>query len=277
MHDPVMTDILKKRTPSLCSLGAIAGDVIGSVYEFDAPKTTQFELFTPHSKPTDDSILTLAVADAILNKRSYRDCIQDYARAYPGRGYGIFFSQWIYKDNPLPYNSFGNGSAMRVSAVGWAFNTVEDVLREAEASAAVTHNHPEGIKGAQAVALAIFHARTGVSKEDIRRDTIERFDYDLSRTLDEIRPTYHFDETCQKTIPPAIIAFLESNDFEDAIRKAVSLGGDADTLAAITGSIAEAFYSGVPEKIIEEVKKRLPDELWKVVEQFSQKYAVLFG
>jgi ADP-ribosylglycohydrolase len=162
---------------------------------------------------------------------------------------------------------------MRVSPVGWAYDTVEDVLREAEGSASVTHNHPEGIKGAQAVALAIFRARTGASKDDIRREITERFGYDLSLTLDEIRPAYRFDETCQKTVPPAIIAFLESNDFEDAVRKSISLGGDADTLAAITGSIAEAFYGGVPEDLLEEVRKRVPDELWEVIERFSQKYA----
>ncbi len=160
---------------------------------------------------------------------------------------------------------------MRVSPVGWAFDTVEDVLREAEASAAVTHNHPEGIKGAQAVALAIFRARTGATKDDIRQEISERFDYDVSQTLDEIRPTYHFNETCQKTVPPAIIAFLESHDFEDAIRKVISLGGDADTLAAITGSIAEAFYGGVPEAIALEVWKRVPKELQEVVERFSRK------
>ena len=179
---------------------------------------------------------------------------------YPNSGYGGMFRQWMHAENPQPYNSFGNGSAMRVSPVGWAFNTVEEVLREAEASAAVTHNHPEGIKGAQAVALAIFRARSGSTKDEIRAETTQRFGYDLSSTLDEIRPTYQFDETCQKTVPPAIIAFLESLDFEDAIRKAISLGGDADTLAAITGSIAEAFYGGVPQEIVKEVQPRVPEE-----------------
>jgi ADP-ribosylglycohydrolase len=254
-------------------LGAIAGDIIGSVYEYNAPKTTDFEMFTPNSQITDDSILTIAVADAILNEQKYLEFIRAYALKYPHGGYGGFFRQWMHSRDPQPYNSFGNGSAMRVSPVGWAFATVEDVLREAEASASVTHNHPEGIKGAQAVALSIFRARTGVSKDDIRSEITERFGYDLSLTLDEIRPTYRFDETCQKTVPPAIIAFLESNDFEDAVRKSISLGGDADTLAAITGSIAEAFYGGVPEDLLEEVRKRVPDELWEVIERFSQKYA----
>ena len=261
---------MPNKTTHLRLLGAIAGDVIGSVYEFHAPKRTDFALFTPSSRFTDDSVLTLAVADAVISKRGYLESIRTYALAYPHSGYGGFFRRWMYSDHPEPYNSFGNGSAMRVSAVGWAFNTLEDVLRQAEASAAVTHNHPEGIKGAQAVALAIFLARTGAGKDEIRGEITERFGYDLSRTLDEIRPTYSFDETCQKTVPPAIIAFLESEDYEDAVRKAISLGGDADTLAAITGSIAEAFYGGVPEEIAAEVRKRLPDELWQVIERFSE-------
>ena len=166
----------------MCLLGAITGDVIGSVYEYDAPKTTQFELFTPGSQVTDDSILTLAVAEAILNGRSYLDSIREYALEYPNSGYGGMFRRWMQAENPQPYNSFGNGSAMRVSPVGWAFDTLEEVLREAEASAAVTHNHPEGIKGAQAVALAIFRARSGSTKDEIRAETTQRFGYDLSST-----------------------------------------------------------------------------------------------
>lgn len=252
-------------------LGILAGDIIGSTYEFDAPKTTEFELFPLGSKITDDSILTLAVADAILSGRSYLDCIYRYAQVYPDPSYGGFFRQWMQSNDPQPYNSFGNGSAMRVGPVGWAFDSVEDVLREAEASSVVTHNHPEGVKGAQAVALAIFRARTGTSKADIRQETVERFGYDLTPTIDEIRPDYKFDETCQKTVPPAITAFVESDDFEDAIRKSISLGGDADTLAAITGSIAEAFY-GVPPEMAEKVRSFVPSTLWKVVEQFSEKF-----
>jgi ADP-ribosylglycohydrolase len=260
------------KLPSLCLLGAIAGDVIGSVYEFNPVKHTHFRLFTPSSRITDDSVLTLAVADAILSGKGYLECIHQYAQMYPNSGYGGFFRQWMHSDDPQPYNSFGNGSAMRVSPVGWAFNSVEDVLREAEASAAVTHSHPEGIKGAQAVALAIYRARTGARKEDIRQEIIEKFGYDLSPTLDVIRRAYQFDETCQQTIPPAITAFLESEDFEDAIRKSISLGGDADTLAAITGSIAEAYYGDVPEEIAAQVRVRVPGELWNVVEKFNQKY-----
>ena len=258
----------------LCLLGALAGDMIGAPYEFEGMKSTDFPLFSVYSTLTDDSVLTLAVADAILNGRNYLEYIRKYALAYPNSGYGGSFRAWMYSKDPHPYNSFGNGSAMRVSAVGWAFDTIEDVLREAEASAAVTHNHPEGIKGAQATALSIFLARKGESKEQIKRDVATRFGYDLSRTIDEIRPTYEFNEICQETVPQAIIAFLESRDFEDAVRKAVSLGGDADTLGAITGSIAEAYYGGVPDHIGTEVQRRTPMELWAVVDRFSEKFGI---
>lgn len=262
----------QEKNSNLILMGAIAGDVIGSVYEYHAPKTTAFDLFTPGSCVTDDSILTLAVAQAILQNQSYLECVREYARKYPASGYGGMFRRWIYSEAPQPYNSYGNGSAMRVSPVGWAFETVEEVLKEAEASAAITHNHPEGIKGAQAVALAIFRARKKATKAEIRDEIVTRFDYDLSKCLDEIRPAYQFDETCQVTVPPAIIAFLESSDYEDAIRKAISLGGDADTLAAISGSIAEAFYDGVPEGIVQEVRVRMPANLWQVVEEFNRRY-----
>jgi ADP-ribosylglycohydrolase len=265
-----LDQLAKNIPPSLCLLGAIAGDVIGSVYEFNPVKHTHFRLFTPSSKLTDDSVLTLAVADAILNGGEYAECIRHYAQRFPNCSYGGLFRGWMYADDPHPYNSFGNGSAMRVSPVGWAFNTVEEVLREAEASAAVTHNHPEGIKGAQSVALAIFLARTGAGKDDIRQEITRRFGYDLSQALDDIRPSYQFDETCQGTVPPAMIAFFESDDFEDAIRKSISLGGDADTLAAITGSIAEAYYGKVPEEIVAQVRECMPGEMWKLVEKFSQ-------
>ena len=267
-HTTIRTD---SRVFSLRLLGAVAGDMIGSVHEFRPHKSTQFELFTPHCSFTDDSVLTLAVADAIANHKTYLECIRAYPKKYPGRGYGSNFWGWVISDLTEPYNSFGNGSAMRVSPVAWAFNTPKKVLLEAERSAEVTHNHPEGIKGAQAVALAIFLARKGKSKDDIRSEINERFHYDLTGSLDEIRPYYHFDETCQGSVPQAIIAFLESNSFEDAVRKAVSLGGDADTQGAITGSIAEAFYGGVPEEIVTQVRKRLPPELWQLIEEFNQK------
>lgn len=268
---------MKINKKPMCLLGALAGDIIGSVYEFSSQKKYDFPLFRKSSKITDDSVLTLAVADAIVNKHSYLECIREYALAYPDSGFGGYFREWMYSNDPRPYNSFGNGSAMRVSAVGWAFKTVEEVLREAEKSAVVTHNHPEGIKGAQAIAMSIFLARKGESKEKIKQEIISRFGYNLDETIDEIRPSYKFNETCQETVPQAIIAFLESQDFEDAIRTAISLGGDADTLAAITGSIAEVYYGGIPEEIAIEVQKRTPLELWDIVEQFSEQYAVRAG
>lgn len=252
--------------------GAIAGDVIGSRHEWKVCTDPQFLLFSKGSGFTDDTVLTVAVADAILGRRGYGEVIVEYARRYPKAGYGSYFRRWLKEDGVTPYNSLGNGSAMRVSAIGWAFNTVEDVLREAERSAAVTHNHPEGIKGAQSVALAIFLARTGVGKEDIRREIETRFGYDLRRTLDEIRPTYQWDSTSPGSVPESIIAFLESTDYESAVRNAVLLGGDADTMAAIAGSIAEAFFGGVPEGIVAEVRTRLKPELLDVVEKFAKPY-----
>jgi ADP-ribosylglycohydrolase len=257
---------------SYCLLGAIAGDIIGSRYEGRPIKTEVFELFTPRNSFTDDTVLTVAVADAILRQEGYDALILEYARRYPHAGYGGSFRYWMYSNNPQPYNSFGNGSAMRVSPVGWAFDTLEEVLREAELSASPTHNHPEGIKGAQAIALAVFMARKGDSKDEIRREISARFGYDLGQTLESIRPAYRFDITCQGTVPPALLAFLESHSVEDAIRKAISLGGDADTLAAISASVAEAYYGGLPAELILEVKRRLPGELWQVVESFSERY-----
>jgi ADP-ribosylglycohydrolase len=258
----------------LCLLGAVSGDVIGSVYEFSRQKAYDFSLFSQDSKVTDDSILTLAIADAILHDRNYLAFIRRYAQAYPDRGYGGFFRKWMYSTDPQPYNSFGNGSAMRVSAVGWAFDNVEQVLLEAERSAAITHNHPEGIKGAQTTALCVLLSRKSASKAAIRQEVLSRFGYNLDRTVNQIRLTYEFTEACQETVPEAIVAFLESESYEDAIRKAISLGGDADTLAAITGAIAEAYYGGVPTVIIAEVKKRVPADLWTVIEKFSERYAL---
>lgn len=252
-------------------LGAVAGDIIGSPYEYIGFKSTEFELFTPACRFTDDTILTVAVADAILTGGDYGEAIREYGLRYPDAGYGGFFRTWLRKGGG-PYNSFGNGSAMRVSPVGWAFGAEKDVLREAERSASVTHNHPEGIKGAQAVALAIFLARKGASKSDLKSEIAKRFGYSLDQTLEEIRPGYKFDETCQRSVPPSIVAFLESDDVEDAIRKAISLGGDADTLAAITGSIAEAYYGGVPDEIVAGIRPRLADELWGVIVRFSEKF-----
>jgi ADP-ribosylglycohydrolase len=220
-------------------LGAIAGDVIGSVHEFIATKTMDFELFVDGTRFTDDTVLAVAVADCLLNGREYVDAFHEYFSAYPDAGYGARFYDWARTRNRASYGSFGNGSAMRVPAVAYAFDSLEEVVGEAARSARVTHDHPEGVKGAQATAAAIFMARHGDTKREIRAGVERMFGYDLSRRLDDLRPTYRFDETCQRTVPPAIIAFLESTSYEDAVRKAISLGGDADTLACITGGIAK--------------------------------------
>jgi ADP-ribosylglycohydrolase len=253
-------------------IGAIAGDIIGSVYEFRPIKTKDFPLFRRDSEFTDDTVVTVAVADAILAGRPYVDSIREVGRRYPHASYGWWFSSWLQSDDAQPYNSWGNGSAMRVSPVGFAFSSEDEVLRQARMTAEVTHNHPEGIKGAEATALAILLARTGHDKERIRSRIASQFGYDLNRIVDSIRPSYSFDVSCQGTVPEAIVAFLDSVSYEDAIRNAVSLGGDSDTLACITGGIAEAFYGGVPESIRAEVRARLTPDLWEVTEAFCRKY-----
>ncbi len=255
-------------------LGAIAGDIIGSVYEFNNIKTKEFPLFSNASGFTDDSILTVAIADAILHDRDYSTTLKQYVQRYPNPmgSYGMRFARWAASATMEPYNSWGNGSAMRVSAVGFAFNDLEQVLQVAEHTAAVTHNHPEGIKGAQATAAAIFLGRTGHRKADIKAYIETTFGYDLNRTVADIRPHYQFNESCQETVPEAIVAFLDSTDFEDAIRNAVSLGGDTDTLTCITGGIAEAFYGGVPDAIAHETIARLDQTLYDVVERFTTRY-----
>jgi ADP-ribosyl-[dinitrogen reductase] hydrolase len=250
-------------------LGAIAGDIIGSVYEHLPLKTKSFPLFCEPSRFTDDTVLTIAVASAILNSEDYSASIGAFAGRYPHSGYGSFFLRWLQSPAKAPYNSWGNGSAMRVSPVGFAFDSIDEVLNEARKSAEVTHDHPEGIKGAQATALAVYLARIGTSKGKIKGEIAEQFAYDLSRKLDEIRPTYSFDISCQGTVPEAIIAFLESESFEDAIRNAVSLGGDSDTLACITGGIAQAFYKKIPDEIETAVRARLPKEFIQVLDQFQ--------
>lgn len=249
-------------------LGALIGDIVGSVYEWNNIKTTEFNLFSSKGFFTDDSVLTVATAKALLTDKDYVKHYQDFSRRYPGRGYGGNFSQWIFAEDPQPYNSWGNGSAMRVSPVGFAFDSVERVLEAAKASAVVTHNHPEGIKGAQSTALAIFLARQGHPKDAIREEIVERFGYDLDRILEEIRPSYHFDVSCQGSVPEALIAFFESDDYEDAIRKAISLGGDSDTIACITGGIAEAFYGGVPDTIATRARTYLPEEFIEIIDEF---------
>jgi ADP-ribosylglycohydrolase len=253
-------------------LGSIAGDIIGSVYEQRPIKTMEFPLFQRRSRFTDDTVLTVAIASAIMEKVDYAASLRAFGRKYPNAGYGGGFSNWLFDPESGPYNSWGNGAAMRVSPVGFAFATIEEVLMEAEKTAEVSHNHPEGIKGAQATALAVFLSRTGATKEQIQSEITRRFDYDLSRSIDEIRPQYSFDISCQGTVPEAITAFLESKDYEDAVRKAISLRGDSDTLACITGGIAHAFYKVIPQKIVMEVRGRLPEEFLIIIDKFSAAY-----
>jgi ADP-ribosylglycohydrolase len=253
-------------------LGAIAGDIVGSIYEFHNIKTVEFPLFGEGSFFTDDTVHTVALAECILRGEDYTLKLKEHYRYYPDAGYGGMFHRWASSPASEPYGSFGNGSAMRVSPAGFAGGDLEEVLELARASAVVTHDHPEGVKGAQSTAAAIYLARTGAGKEDIRAFTEERFGYDLSRTLDEIRPGYRFDETCQGTVPEAITAFLESQSFEDALRLAVSLGGDSDTLACITGGIAQAFYGGVPGFIRQRCLAILDERLRTVIVEFMDRY-----
>ena len=245
-------------------LGAITGDIIGSRFEFNGIKSTDFELFGRGCRYTDDSAMTMAVAEWLLDDPSHtlevlEQKMVKYGELDPNAGYGGKFYDWLFNPRKLwpdgvrrPYNSWGNGSAMRVSAVGWMFDTMEETLRVVELSASITHNHPEGIKGAQAVAAAVFMARNGFSKEEIKNYIAKSFGYDLNRTIDQIRPIYQFEVSCQKSVPVAIIAFLDSTDYESAIRLAISLGGDADTQACIAGGIAEAFY-GMPDALVEDI------------------------
>lgn len=266
--------------------GAILGDIIGAPFEFDSAvngvrKSKDFPLFSKRSAFTDDSVMTIAVAEALLNAKIYADArgiytlttkfMQKWGKKYPYAGYGSMFRLWLSEENPMPYDSWGNGSAMRVSSVGWVFNDLQRTRDVARWTAQVSHNHPEGIKGAEATASAIFLARNGASKNEIKKYIVDEFGYDLSRTLDEIRPNYEHVESCQETVPEAITAFLESESFEDAIRNGVSLGGDADTLTCITGGIAEAFY-GVPENLLAECRKRLNEEMLDVIDRFRKNF-----
>lgn len=253
-------------------LGAIAGDVIGSVHEGACTKTKDFPLIAPRSRFTDDTVLTVAVAECLLHGRDYVEAFHDYFETYPMAGYGGTFFWWASSRRREPYNSWGNGSAMRVSPVAYTATTLEEVLPKAKRCAEVTHNHEQGIRGAQATAAAVFLARTGSSKEQIRRHIEEQFGYFLDESLDQLRPTYTFDVSCQGSVPQSIIAFLESNGFEDAIRNAISLGGDADTMVCIAGAIAEAYYGGVPAEIAAPVLARLDDRLRSIVREFREQY-----
>lgn len=262
--------------------GAILGDMIGAPYEFDrGNKTKDFPLFSKDSQFTDDTVMTIAVAEALLDTMGQSDVaiksavvrsMQKWGGRYPHAGYGGRFRVWLRMAEPKPYGSYGNGSAMRVSAAGWLFDDLETTRHMARLTAEVTHNHPEGIKGAEATASAIFLARTGRSKDEIRDTIVREFGYDLTRTCDEIRPTYHHDESCQRTVPEAITAFLEGEDFEDVIRTAVSLGGDCDTLTCIAGGIAEAFY-GVPDTLIDACRDRLSPDILQVVDRLMNQRA----
>ena len=260
--------------------GAILGDIIGSPYEFDrGNKSKDFPLFSRNSRFTDDSVMTLAVADAFLSiapntddadiRRRLIQSMQFYGQKFPHAGYGGMFRRWLKDPNPQPYGSYGNGSAMRVSSAAWLFGDLETVRHMARLSAEVTHNHPEGIKGAEATASAIYLARTGSTKAEIKAYIETNFHYDLSRSCDEIRPTYRHVESCQETVPEAITAFLEGDSFEDVIRTALSLGGDCDTLTCIAGSMAEGFY-GIPEELKQQCWEHLPENLRKVLQRFEE-------
>ena len=256
-------------------LGTIIGDTVGNRFEWNPTKDKKFEpLITDKSIFTDDTLLTIATADCILHDTTlnYTKYYQDWGVKYPTVGFGGTFMEWIYLDDPRPYNSWGNGSAMRIAPVGWVYNNLEDVLKNAAISANVTHSHVEGIKGAQATAAAIFMARKGCSKEDIRLFISNTFGYDLHRHSDDIRPTYSFDVSCQGSVPESIISFLDSNSFEDCIRIAVSLGGDSDTMAAIAGSIAEPFYKVIPQGLGEICVGRMTDEMITVYNEFNEKF-----
>ena len=253
-------------------LGAIAGDIIGSVHEWAGTKTKDFPLYLPDCRFTDDTVLSVAVAECLLRGGDYAVLYRRYFQAYPGAGYGGTFLRWAASAAVGPYQSWGNGSAMRVSPVGYYGNSLDEVLAEARRSAEVTHNHAEGIKGAQATAAAIFLARTGHEKSGIREYVEQTFGYDLKQRLEEIRPAYKFDVSCQGSVPQSIIAFFESEDYEDAVRNAISLGGDADTMACIVGGIAAAYYGVIPAEIREQTLARLDDQMRSVVEEFTERF-----
>ena len=265
-------------------IGAIIGDIAGSRFEWHNRKSKRFTFLKGNDESrhpcrfTDDTVMTIAVAEALMDaagkdeneiRRTLVDRMQKWGHRYPYAGYGGNFGVWLRAADPKPYESYGNGSAMRVSAAGWLYETLEETRRTACLTSDVTHNHPEGIKGAESVAAAIWMARTGKTKEEIRAYVTREFGYDLSRTCDEIRPGYHHVESCQETVPEAVTAFLEGTDFEDVIRTAVSLGGDCDTLTCIAGSMAEAYY-GVPEDLKQECLRRIPQDIKAVLLRFDR-------
>lgn len=261
-------------------LGAVIGDIIGSLYEGEGKKGMDLPFFAYFKDGdyindfTDDTVLTVAIAESILDDIPYAQNIKEFALEYPGRGYGNMFLKWMYDDKSKPYNSYGNGSGMRVSPISFAFDSLEKVLEEAKKSAEITHNHPEGIKGAQAIASAGFLARQGKSKPEIRQYIQNTFAYDMNRTIESIRPNNKFTVICQETVPESIIAFLDSHDFESAIRLAISIGGDTDTIAAMAGGIAQSYYQYIPQNLINISKKVLNEYLWEVIERFNEKYQI---
>jgi ADP-ribosylglycohydrolase len=258
-------------------LGAIAGDIIGSVFEgkvtWQSARTPHFQpLFHPKARFTDDTVLTVAVAESIVRGGDLVDLLKQYARSYPTAGYGGTFRRWAASDSREPYQSWGNGSAMRVSPVGYAYDSLDEVLIRAKWTAEVTHDHPEGINGAQATAAAVFLARTGSDKESICSYIERKFGYRLDARIEDIRPDFDFDVSCRGTVPPAIVAFLDSTDYESAVRLAVSLGGDSDTIACIAGGIAQAYYGGVPAEIRDQALARLDESLRSVVDEFEARF-----
>lgn len=252
-------------------IGAIIGDIAGSRFEFNNIKTKKFELFTKDCAFTDDTICTVAIADAIYRKIDYKESLLEWCRKYPNPkgSYGLSFERWWRSDNPQPYNSYGNGAAMRVSSIGFYYNTLDRVLDEAKKSAEITHNHPEGIKGAQAIASAVFLLRTGSPKDEMKSFINDKFGYDLNTSIDYYRNHSKFDETCQVCVPQAITCFIESESFEDAIRNAISIGGDSDTIAAITGSLSEAFY-GIPDLLFDKAYSYLDSNMKKIVKKYQR-------
>ena len=255
-------------------LGAIAGDMIGVPWESSGEKRYDFPLFSEWSRFSDDTVMTMAVASALLEGRGYAESMREFGRRHTCAGYGSHFEQWLHDESMGPYNSWGNGGAMRASPIGYAVHSADEALAEAERCAAPTHNHPEGVKGAQAVALAVFLARSGASKQHIRAEVASRIGYDLNRTVAGIRPGYSWDLAAERSVPEAIICFLDAQDFEGAVRNAVSLGGDADTMACIAGALAEAHWGGVPEHIVEAVRKRLPSEFIDILDRFRARFRI---
>ncbi len=253
-------------------IGAVIGDVIGSHFERRNNKRLDFDLFNTETRFTDDTVLSVAVADCILSNNSYATKIHQYANAYPEAGYGSRFRKWLLTDGKQPYQGNGNGAAMRVSPIGFAFSTLEEVLDQAKKSAEVTHNHPEGIKGAQATAVCVFMAHSGKSKREIKKYIESEFGYDLSQSIEEIRPTYSFDSSCEGSVPQAICAFMNSQNYMHAIRLGISLGGDSDTLACIAGGIAQAYYGGVPEDVKKKVYRYLNGNLLEIINRFGEKF-----